>query len=124
MLTRFAKFILVLALAVSIGLHWALLQTVAWTGMLINYSHDVSFTDAVSKTFDGAHPCPLCKLIQAGKKAEQKETKINVQTKLEFGMPLEVFRLNARRPFLVQPGVLNPAQSRLEPPPTPPPRLA
>jgi hypothetical protein len=54
-------------LVLALGLHWALLQTVAWTGMLITYAHDGSFREAVAKTFDGKHPCPLCKIINEGR---------------------------------------------------------
>jgi len=64
--------ITVLVLVFSLGLHWAFLQAVAWTGMLISYSQEGSFGEAVQKTFDGEHPCPLCKAIEKGR-AEEKE---------------------------------------------------
>ena len=67
--------ITVLVLILSLGLQWALLQTVAWTGMIISYSRDASFTEAVSKTFDGQHPCPLCKVIKQSRAAEKKQEK-------------------------------------------------
>ena len=31
-----------------------------------------SFCAALSKTFDGKHPCKLCKLVKEGKKSESK----------------------------------------------------
>jgi hypothetical protein len=71
-LTRLPKLLIVLALASSIGLHWAFLQVVAWTGMMISYSQDRPVTEAVSDTFDGQHPCKLCKQIANGKKEEKK----------------------------------------------------
>lgn len=46
------------------NLHLPLLQAVAWTGMLVKYSQNVSFVDAVEMTFDGDHPCPMCKAIK------------------------------------------------------------
>jgi len=64
---------LVITLTLLIGFHWALMQTVAWTGMIIKYSRDGSFTEAVSKTFDGQHPCCLCKLIQKSRAEEKKQ---------------------------------------------------
>lgn len=67
--------ITVLVLILSLGLQWALLQTVAWTGMIISYSRDASLTEAISKTFDGQHPCPLCKVIKQGRAAEKKQEK-------------------------------------------------
>ena len=63
----------VAVLVLSLGLHWALLQTVAWTGMLVSYSRDGSFKQAVAKTFDGKHPCPLCKVIEKGRAEEKKQ---------------------------------------------------
>src|SRR6202044_1564855 len=64
--------VLVSALACSIGLHWIVFQSLAWTTMLAgNLSRD-SIAQAVTRTFDGKHPCPLCKAIAAGKKSEKK----------------------------------------------------
>jgi hypothetical protein len=122
-LLRLAKFILVLALASSIGLHWVVLQSVAWTSMLAdNLRHD-SLVQAVSHTFDGQHPCCLCKAIQAGKKAEKKsEFAPNFKT-LEFPLAEEeVF-------FLIPPCSAPPtapdvfARPVTQTPPTPPPRF-
>lgn len=66
---------LVLVLALSLGLHWALLQTVAWTGMLVRYAQTDNFATAVSKTFDGDHPCPLCVAVEQGRAAERQQDK-------------------------------------------------
>jgi hypothetical protein len=75
---------LALALAGSIGLHWAFLQSVAWVGMIISYSHKASVTEALEKTFDGKHPCPLCKSISKSQKAEKKSVSTLELKKLEF----------------------------------------
>src|SRR5258705_1951082 len=45
---------------------------VAWTGMVISYSQDGTVSEAVVKTFDGNHPCGLCKQIARGKRSEKK----------------------------------------------------
>ena len=67
-------------LCMSLGFHWGLLQSVAWVGMMVNYSCQGSLKDAVVKTFDGQHPCPLCKLVREGKKNEKKpEAQQNVK---------------------------------------------
>jgi hypothetical protein len=58
-------------LALSIGLHWTLLQTVAWAGMVVTYSRDASLTVALEKTFDGDHPCCWCKEIEKARKSEK-----------------------------------------------------
>jgi hypothetical protein len=52
------------------GGHWLLLQSVAWSGMLISYSTTTSISEAISRTFDGNHPCKLCKVVQAGRENE------------------------------------------------------
>ena len=39
------------------------LQTVAWVGMLYSYSAEQSFSLALSDTFSGERPCPLCEAI-------------------------------------------------------------
>jgi hypothetical protein len=52
-----------LMLAVLVGGHWGMLQVVAWTGMLIDYSQDNPFATAVGMTFDGDHPCAICKQV-------------------------------------------------------------
>jgi hypothetical protein len=59
-------------LIVSVGGHWAFAQSLAWTGMLVTYSQEGTFQEAVQKTFDGAHPCKLCKAIDVGKTAEKE----------------------------------------------------
>jgi hypothetical protein len=72
MLKRLPKVLIALALASSIGLHWAFLQAVAWTGMVISFSQDGPVTEAVAKTFDGHHLCSLCKQIEKDKRTEKK----------------------------------------------------
>ncbi len=64
--------LLVAALCLSLGIQWALLQSVAWTGMLISWSQEVSLVEAVKNTFDGEHPCPLCKAVESGRKETPK----------------------------------------------------
>lgn len=36
-------------------------------------SRDAGFADAIGKTFDGKHPCPLCLAVDAGKQKEKEE---------------------------------------------------
>ncbi len=54
------------------GGHWAVLQTVAWTGMVIEYSKDSPVATALIKTFSGKAPCKMCKTIEAGKEKESR----------------------------------------------------
>ena len=40
--------------------------------MAVSYSKDASIAQALEKTFDGHHLCKLCKIVRAGKKAEDR----------------------------------------------------
>ena len=53
------------------GAHWVVLQGTAWTGMLISRSLTASVAEAVSSTFDGQHPCPMCSAITEGRCNEE-----------------------------------------------------
>lgn len=69
--TRVVKAIAVVVLTLSLGLHWALLQSVAWVGMVVSYSQQDSLSTALEKTFDGRHACKLCRVVEAGRSAEK-----------------------------------------------------
>ena len=84
MLVRIGKVLVVVALVTTLGAHWILLQTVAWTTMLANNLQSSSIETAMAKTFDGMHPCCLCKAIAAAKKSQQKEQFTVDKQKLEF----------------------------------------
>ena len=95
MFVRIGKIFLVLALVAMLGAHWALLQTVAWTTMLADNIHSNPFHDAVTMTFDGKHPCPICMAIAAGKQSEKKTDFSFQSQKLEFPPQKENFTLIA-----------------------------
>ena len=71
-LPRLMRGFVVLALCLSIGLHWAALQSAAWVGMAVAYSVEKGVVEGLSDTFDGDHPCPLCKVVKQGQDAETK----------------------------------------------------
>jgi hypothetical protein len=64
MRSRFGIFFGALALLQILGGHWALLQTSAWLGMIVQYSQRAGLKAGLVQTFDGDHPCPVCKAIQ------------------------------------------------------------
>jgi hypothetical protein len=100
---RPGKIFLVIALAAMLGAHWTLLQTVAWTTMLADNLRSNSFQVAAEKTFDGNHPCDICKAIAAGKQSEKK-TEFSFQSqKLEFPPLKEGFALIAPSQFQLLP---------------------
>jgi hypothetical protein len=121
-LIRSGKILLVMLLATTLGLHWTLLQTIAWTTMLTNNLQSCSFRDAVVKTFDGKHPCCLCKAIAAGKKSEKKNQFTAQIQKLEFPPVKENLVLITPSNFQLMPQVNSFAASLAQKPPTPPPR--
>jgi hypothetical protein len=90
-LARLPKLLIVLALASSIGLHWAFLQVVAWTGMVVSYSQDRPVAEAVAETFDGQHPCKLCQQIAKEKQAEKKSEYESDTIKIKFACSSAVF---------------------------------
>ena len=114
---------MVAALAAS-GTHWVLLQSVAWTGMLASNLHTASLTEAVERTFDGKHPCCLCKQIDAGKKAERKTEYPGSSKRLEFVRETATFTFVAPEHFVLLPEPSFPACRLAQKPPHPPPRLA
>jgi hypothetical protein len=62
----------ILALCCAIGLQWVALQSLAWTTMIIDYSMRAPLRQAITQTFDGAHPCSLCHAVNTGKNSEKK----------------------------------------------------
>jgi hypothetical protein len=121
-LIRLGKVLVVFALCATLGAHWALLQTVAWTSMLASNLQNGSLRQAVAETFDGNHPCCICKAIAAAKKTEQK-SQLNLQTqKLDFPPVQDSFVLVAPSRAALFPHQTFSADSLSLKPPTPPPR--
>jgi len=84
MLSRLGHLLLILALLVAAGGHWAALQSFAWARMLADNARVAPLSEAIEKTFDGKHPCELCKCIAKGRHSEKKsDTQVEVK-KLEF----------------------------------------
>lgn len=79
-----------------LGGHWLALQMVAWMGMLAVNTRDGDFANALEKTFDGKHPCPLCAAVEAGKQKEKEQqqkqfvdavNKVNAVLAVSFELP-------------------------------------
>ncbi len=122
MLVRFSKFLVIVALVVTVGAQWTVLQTIAWTTMLADNLRTHSLSESVTCTFDGKHPCCLCKAIAAAKKSEKKNEFTLELMKLEFPPVPENFVIIAPSQFQLLPQVDSFADSLTEKPPTPPPR--
>lgn len=114
--------LVVAALVLTTGAHWAALQTVAWTTMLADNLRSDSFSEAVSKTFDGEHPCCMCKAIAAAKKAEKKSEAVAPSFKMEYPPVAEKLNLFPPAQFELLPQHNFFADLFSSPPPLPPPR--
>ena len=113
----------IFALCLAIGLHWAALQSVAWTAMLIEYSKHTTLRQALIQTFDGDHPCAMCRGINAAQHSPKKQQTPSVVSKpdlicttgaFEFVQPFERFQFPRSSAVFSEHG---------ESPPVPPPRL-
>lgn len=77
------------------GLHWILLQSVAWTAMIVSFSAQGTLGEALEKTFDGEHPCALCQAVQQGSQTDRDDsepasTKVLKFVELRFS-PVRIF---------------------------------
>lgn len=70
---RLAQRGIVLLVCLSLGLHWAVIQGIAWTGMLVSFAKEGTMIEAVQKTFDGQHGCPLCQTVKKGRDSDQNQ---------------------------------------------------
>lgn len=118
------QWLIVTSLILAIGGHWAILQSVAWVGMVVKYSESFPLQEALVKTFDGKHPCKICKVVKDGKKSEQKQSLLKVETKLDFWLVRRPVLLYPPTAFSVFTSEVAIAQIRTESPPAPPPRAA
>src|SRR5437879_2948959 len=68
---RLAQWFVVRALVAAVTAPWTVLQSAAWTGMAVQYSIKAgSLKNGLSKTFDGHHPCALCRAVSRGRMQE------------------------------------------------------
>src|SRR5450755_331589 len=116
--------LIVATLCAAICLHWIVLQSVAWTSMVVKYSQGSSLYQAVEKTFDGNHPCSLCHAVLKGKNSEKKSDLRSFSSK--FDLIAAVTTAAAVRSFQVCPRDFVSASfvARSLSPPVPPPRFA
>lgn len=104
-----------------LGGHWIALQSLAWVGMAFANSRALPLRAALAVTFDGKHPCQICKFVRDGKQAEEKKSATEPAPKIEFyhsvASDFEAVRIRyPMEPFLFAEFSLD-----RKPPPTPPP---
>jgi hypothetical protein len=72
-LNRFVRILVaVLGCLHLCGGHWGVMQVIAWSNMIIDYSSQDGLIEGAKKTFDGEHPCTMCKAIEEGKKQQSQ----------------------------------------------------
>ena len=113
----------------------AVLQVVAWTGMILNRTAERGVAAAVQSTLDGKEPCPLCHAIKAARATEKERSapfhqeellsrlKLKELIRSEHLIALPVLFRNPDAPQLPihRAGLL---LTRSDDPPVPPPRCA
>ena len=92
--------------------------------MLVDNLTTSSFSTAVQRTFDGKHPCVLCKAVAEGKKSEKKpETVLSLKKFDGLNQAVATFISRpASFPTVKAPAIF--LKSFAQAPPTPPPRAA
>ncbi len=127
-LKRFGWLASLMAVFAAGGGHWMALQSVAWARMLVTYSQQADIVTALEQTFDGAHPCPMCKKIGQDRAQERQEQPAGapsssraVPETLCLAAGQEIPLVPVRIAFVRLPDFAVPAD-RAQPPPTPPPR--
>ncbi len=127
-MSRLSQILVVAALVVSIGLHWAVLQSAAWVGMAVAYSIEKgSVTEGLSDTFDGEHPCLLCCAVKKGTESEKKDPKSKESKRLKqdlFASEARVVVIEAPKKVRLPQAANEVALARMAAPTVPPPRSA
>ncbi|TLD69157.1 hypothetical protein FEM03_18835 [Phragmitibacter flavus] len=70
-----ATFLLIVALLRLVGGDLAVLQVAAWSQMIVTRAPVMGVAEAVTTTFDGAHPCQMCTAIQQTREHENTPDK-------------------------------------------------
>ena len=117
------------ALMATMGGHWLVFQSIAWGTMIVNNAQHGSLNWAVSRTFDGKHPCAICVSIQEGRQQEQTANnklplvQPHEENTLMFDPASSILLLPSLVDREVVPFIPNWHTDFLESPLTPPPRM-
>lgn len=109
----------------TLGWQWVALQSVAWTGMFINFVQSAPVGEALKMTFDGEHPCSICHLVREGRKSRESEREPQSASQIKL-LPLPVFHLALTHPEQPLPAFATDTlhAAGIPAPPKPPPRRA
>ncbi len=121
-LSFLGRAVTIMALCLSIGLHWVAVQSVAWTTMIVEYCQKTSLPEAIAKTFDGKHPCSLCHAVQKGRSSEKKSDFQSVTLKIDLICRTRIIRLMPPVEAFDYPSLASRVEGSAKSPPVPPPR--
>ena len=119
---KLGQVLMIVAVLTATGTHWLAFQSVAWTTMFAENLQTSSFQRAFLRTFDGKHPCCLCKEIAKDKQSEKKSDVQVESKKLDFSHNPFEFVFSAPAHFYEVRAANNFAISFTEPPSLPPPK--
>lgn len=98
---RLVRFMLVcVALLHLSGGHWGVMQAIAWARMLVDYSAQRGLLDGVRTTFDGRHPCAMCRAIST---ATQEQSQDEQKAPPVGGKDFSVKKLKSPESILLPP---------------------
>jgi hypothetical protein len=93
--------------------------------MVISYSQHSSLRDALKNTFDGKHPCCICKVIKGRRHCERNGEQQKLLVKMDFYIQSTTGPALFPPSLATVPQLMLPGYCRItETPPTPPPILA
>jgi hypothetical protein len=122
MIRMLARGATIFALCGAIGLHWMALQSIAWTTMLVANAKQTSLTQAVARTFNGNHPCDLCKRIDSAQHSQKKPVAQPPPGKPDLICPASIIRIISSFQDFHYAAITIPVSARVQSPPVPPPR--
>jgi len=117
-----ARFTAVLALCFAFGFQWVALQSIAWTAMILQNAKQTSLCEAMKRTFDGAHPCSLCHIVNKGKTSQEKRDVQSSSPKIDIMCVARSIRLLPRVEALQYPTISLSNFELAHSPASPPPR--
>jgi hypothetical protein len=104
------------------GGHWLVLQTVACAQMLRDYSKNAPTAEAIQRTFSGASPCTMCKMIAEEQQKEEKApatVKLDKMTEFFSSSARHLLRKPESKDYFYLPSGERTLSERFEAPPVP-----
>lgn len=92
--------------------------------MLVANARQGSLCEAVTKTFDGAHPCKFCHAVSAGQKSEKKSQTPFSFEKIDLVCLVQILRFESASERYSYQSISTEATERSHSPLVPPPRFA